>query len=518
MVLGLMLPNAALKLLHYQDGLLSGILDVSAAVVLGSATIYTARQIKGLSRIIRPVLFGFSLLLLWQISKSFEFTSLVRGRLGQPWCDIYQHVLESSMLGVGMLLFGGGFFYTIVELLGARDERLEEHQRLVNETAQRARTERALRDNESVFRAITMAANEGIIVVSPSGRVEFWNPRAAYLLGCDEKGVLDIPSWRDLFPPDDYARIQSRLEACKQDGGLAKTTETSLKRRDGAAIDVELSVATVDLEGKPHLLNVFRDITERKRAEQTIARQRMQIINAARLSSLGVMASGVAHEVNNPLAVISVASEQLAREFGNEPVDIHQMERLISSISRNVERIEGIVRGLRQLSRDGARDPFQRVSVSTIVGDTLELCRARFNHHGIALDIRTPVEDTDIECRPAQLSQVLLNLLHNAYDAVENSSSKWVRLEVLNYGDVVEFSVTDSGCGVAPEIAHRLVEPFFTTKAVGRGMGLGLSLTKSIVDAHGGEFHLDETCPNTRFCFRLPRHQPQQPTRKGVFV
>ncbi|HIJ75040.1 MAG TPA: GAF domain-containing protein, partial [Candidatus Hydrogenedentes bacterium] len=246
---------------------------------------------------------------------------------------------------------------------------------------------------------------------------------------------------------------------------------------------------------------------ERKQTEQIIAEQQAKMAASARLSSLGAMASGVAHEINNPLAIISGGSEQLEELVGNGFADPGRIARITATISRNVARIQRIVRGLRNLSRDGASEEFRAASLRNVLEDTLEVCRARFEARDIALDVCEIPPELALECRSVQLSQALLNLLNNAHDAVENLEQKWVRVAFDDSDDSVELSVTDSGQGLPAKLADRIFEPFFTTKPVPKGTGLGLSIAKGIIEAHQGELTLDADSANTRFVVRLPKRQ-----------
>jgi C4-dicarboxylate-specific signal transduction histidine kinase len=172
-------------------------------------------------------------------------------------------------------------------------------------------------------------------------------------------------------------------------------------------------------------------------------------------------------------------------------------------IGNTVKRIGKIVKGLRSFSRSGENDPFVSTAVEQIVSDTLELCKERFRSQGIALKIG-PIPDKTIECRAVQVSQVLLNLLNNALDAAKKAEESWVELAVKEEGEGIVFAVTDSGRGIPPEIAARMMDPFFTTKDVGEGTGLGLSIAKGIVEDHGGSLEYDSGSANTRFRFRIP--------------
>lgn len=119
------------------------------------------------------------------------------------------------------------------------------------------------------------------------------------------------------------------------------------------------------------------------------------------------------------------------------------------------------------------------------------------------LDLKD-IEGLKIEGRPAQLSQVILNLISNAVDAIMHQPEKWVELKITLQNEMIIFSVTDSGNGIPKEVAEKIMQPFFTTKEIGKGTGLGLSISKGIVEDHQGKFYYDENCKNTRFCVEIP--------------
>jgi len=247
---------------------------------------------------------------------------------------------------------------------------------------------------------------------------------------------------------------------------------------------------------------------ERKRAERTIAEQRLTMASSARLSSLGVLASGVAHEINNPLAVISIGTEQLGKLIQEPNPDRALVLSTAAKVRHNVTRIERIIRGLRNLSRDGSNDPTSQKQVLGIIEESLDLCQSRFRAHGIEIVVGDVADDLWIECRPPLLSQVFMNLMNNAYDAGERLPEKWVHIDVEDGGDTIALSVTDSGNGIPVELRDKILDPFFTTKEFGKGTGLGLSISKAIIESHGGSLRIDTECPNTRFVIELPKHAP----------
>ena len=163
--------------------------------------------------------------------------------------------------------------------------------------------------------------------------------------------------------------------------------------------------------------------------------------------------------------------------------------------------------GLRFFAGDGQKTLPQKIKLSSLILETLSLCRERFTNQGVQLDL--VAEDTyeaiEIECRSVEISQVLLNILNNAYYAIENNKDKWIRINVSETEDQVEISITDSGEGISKEIQEKIMQPFFTTKEIGKGTGLGLSISKGIIDQHNGKLYLDTASANTRFVLCLPK-------------
>ncbi len=235
-------------------------------------------------------------------------------------------------------------------------------------------------------------------------------------------------------------------------------------------------------------------------ADARLVQARARAAHAAQLASLGEMASGIAHEIRNPLAAIHLAATEVAAP----PGQTEQVAQLGQRIQRIVMRASSIIETLRSLARDASNDPFVTTPVKRIVSDTLELCSKRIAEKGIELTVNPIPDGLQVECRPVQLSQVLMNLLTNAYDAVGGTADAWVRVDATSDGTHLEMAVTNSGDAIREDLRQRIFEPFFTTKSADRGTGLGLSLCTSIVAAHRGTIALDASSANTRFVVRVP--------------
>ncbi|OYZ24064.1 MAG: hypothetical protein B7Y39_02380 [Bdellovibrio sp. 28-41-41] len=248
------------------------------------------------------------------------------------------------------------------------------------------------------------------------------------------------------------------------------------------------------------------DFTSTRDTEMKLKEAHYLALQSAQMATLGEMASGVAHEINNPLAIVQGKARQIDRAIQNENIDVDKIRTDIQKILSTTDRIVKIVKGLRSFSRDSTKDPFDRVWVSSIINEVLDLSSERFKNHGVELRLNL-IEDARIQCRGAQIGQVLMNLLSNGHDAVMDGiepENKWVLIESKKVGDQIVISVMDSGKGIPDEVAKKMMQPFFTTKGVGKGTGLGLSISKGIVEEHLGSLRYDAQSAQTCFVVELP--------------
>lgn len=285
------------------------------------------------------------------------------------------------------------------------------------------------------------------------------------------------------------------------------TTEVSLDKDGGPrwALMVQQKVYN-EATKQNDILAICLDIQPLKDAESQLNEQKIKAQYSAKMATLGEMASGIAHEINNPLAIIKGYSEELLDSLrSDEDSDKVQRLKAAERIGITTERIARIVRSLRFLARDGAKDPIVATSLKSTIDDTLDLCGENLHTKEIELFVTAIPEDLKIRCRGTEIAQVLLTLINNSRDAIENNKNRWIRIDYFIRDSFVEIAVVDSGTGIPAEIREKLFQPFFTTKQVGRGQGLSLSIARSIVDQHGGELFIDEKSLNTRFVVRLPK-------------
>jgi two-component system, LuxR family, sensor histidine kinase DctS len=252
------------------------------------------------------------------------------------------------------------------------------------------------------------------------------------------------------------------------------------------------------------IATVAIDLREKRRLEGEIERQRLQFINNSKMSALGEMASGMAHEINNPLAILKGNISVLRLEANAEKLAKDSIIRFLDKQDRTVDRIAQIITGLRSFSRDHSQSEFQSFSIQEMILQTLTFCEARFQNNGVEFKHELPERGLKVRGRETQLSQAILNLLNNAFDAVAGTPGAWIKLAINTEGARIRLSLKNSGPLISSELRDRIMEPFFTTKEVGKGMGLGLSISKGIVEMHGGRLYLDSEATETTFVIELP--------------
>jgi hypothetical protein len=367
-----------------------------------------------------------------------------------------------------------------------------ENARLYRSLAAKAEQYERLKEfSENIVESI----NVGILAADLDDRVESWNSQIERLTGLKREQVLGR-RLSEFFPPE----IAMHFDAFKSSGDVHQLYKIRLASLGGGEetrpeSTVNLAIAPLVAKEGARIgrLIIFDDVTEREELER-------RLIQADKLSSIGLLAAGVAHEVNTPLAVISSYAQMLAKQVQGD----EQKSKLLDKIARQTFRASEIVNSLLNFSRTGST-AFEDLDVNKVIRETLVLLEHQIEKTGIRVEVNLKDPLPPIRGNAGKLQQVFLNLFLNARDAMNdmtNGDARVLAVESRNGGAGVVVEIRDNGPGIPREHLSRIFDPFFTTKGTKKGTGLGLSVTYGIVEEHGGMIVAD-SAPGQGAIFRL---------------
>ena len=373
------------------------------------------------------------------------------------------------------------------------------------ETARRRRVgaERLVRAEEA-FEALIASSPDAVYVVSED-LIVYSNRRFLSYLGYDSQDDLLGHQQRDVVHSDDLPQLRSEQRRYLSRGEPTVPTEIRFRRRDSTIVTGETVAVPLDFGGRPATLRMVRDVSDRKAMQA-------QLLLADRMASVGTLAAGVAHELNNPLAYV-VTNLVLTREVLEQPPTAQRLAEARQQLEEAVDgahRLQAIVGDLKTFSRDDDRPT--SVDPTRVVESAVAIAWNELRHRAQLHRELGPIPKVRIN--EGRLSQVVLNLLINAAHAMDEGTVSQNEIHVSTRTDAAGWAVIevrDNGCGIASDMLTRIFDPFFTTKPMQRGTGLGLSICRNIVTTAGGaidvESQIDE---GSRFRVRLPPFEGEE--------
>jgi two-component system sensor kinase FixL len=365
---------------------------------------------------------------------------------------------------------------------------------------------------ETRLGALLDAAVDAIILIDERGLITRFNLAAERMFGYAEAEVVGRNV--SMLMPEPYRGQHDgyihRYASTGERRIIGIGREVEAQRKDGSTFPIELSVGEFMttgelLPGGQHgFVGFIRDLTERRAQTREAEDLRARLAHVGRVGTLGEMVSGIAHEVNQPLTAISNYAAACRRMVQAGTASGEELAGTLDKIGKQAERAGQVIRGLRALvrRRDEQREP---LDLNRLIRDVIKLVDFEVRQAGYTVDLALAEELPQTLGDPVQIQQVVLNLIRNGLDAMlEQARGDTIRVETGVTDGKVEIRVTDSGPGLPPKAQERLFEPFFTTKP--QGIGLGLSICKSIILAHRGEL-TGESVPEggARFRVRLPK-------------
>jgi two-component system sensor kinase FixL len=355
--------------------------------------------------------------------------------------------------------------------------------------------------------ALLDAAVDAVIVIDAHGRIETFNRAAEQMFGFTAAGMLGKNV--SLLMPEPHRSAHDgylrRYLGTGQARIIGYGREVEAQRQDGTVFPVSLAVGRVAGADPPRFVGFIRDISERVAAERAAAQAQQRLTHVARLSTMGEMAAGLAHEINQPLAAITTYAQACQRllERSEQP-DLTDIRESLAQISRQALRAGEVIRRLRAFvtNREVRKEP---IGCNRLIEDLVTLARPDLRAHDVQLNLEVEPDLPEIMADAIQLQQVLINLIRNAIDSTlqNGTERREIALRAVTAPNGVEISVHDHGAGVEPGALAKLFNPFFTTKP--QGTGLGLAISRTIVGAHGGKLtYRDEPGGGACFYFTLP--------------
>ncbi|GJM43375.1 MAG: hypothetical protein DHS20C21_02170 [Gemmatimonadota bacterium] len=366
---------------------------------------------------------------------------------------------------------------------------------------------------EARLSAILAATVDAIVAIDERGRIDVFSAAAERMFGWKAREMVGQNVNR--LMPNPYRPAHDGFLETYLRTGIPKVIGIGRRavavRRNGEEFPVELTVGEIASYGEGRrFVGLIRDITETLRIEEEAKELRDRLTRVGRVSTLGEMVAGIAHEINQPLTAIASSAQALSHVLKPDRPLTDEHRQIIDEIAEQALRAGDVIDRLRRLARREEAPPAVR-DPNRVVRDVVRLATldARANEVSLELDLQEGLPAVTMD--EVQIQQVVLNLVRNAVDATTASTSVAgaahpvvVRTRAAA-GDRVQFSVTDRGTGVTPEEAEGIFEPFFTTKE--GGMGLGLSISRSIIAAHGGVLdYVVDPDTGTTFRFTLPIH------------
>jgi PAS domain S-box-containing protein len=371
-----------------------------------------------------------------------------------------------------------------------------------------------LQEREARIRRLIESNIIGIVIWNLQGRIIDANQAFLDMVGYGREDIVSGRlRWTELTPAewrDADEQIIPELKA----SGTVQPREKEYFRKDGSRVPILIAPAL--FEWKPDEgVSFVIDMTDRKRAEdklraseQRVLDAQMELAHVNRVSTMGQLATSIAHEVNQPLSGVIANAEACLRWLGRGTPDLDSARRSVKWIIEDGNRASEVIRRVRTLANKTGNEKVP-LNVNDLIGETIALLQRELNNHRVALRTELAAALPAILGDRVQLQQVLINLVMNGLEAMQSVTDRPRDLVIRSHGgedQLVLVAVTDSGAGISAENAERLFNAFFTTKS--SGMGMGLSICRSIIEAHGGRMSAANNAgPGARFEFTLPLYQ-----------
>jgi two-component system, NtrC family, sensor kinase len=360
-----------------------------------------------------------------------------------------------------------------------------------------------LRKSEQMYKTIVENSNDLITLSLPDGTISYLSPACFSVLGHISKNLLNT-NLTSIIHHEDLQKFEDIFE-----NSLTLSRNNSIEYRiiseDGKTKWISHSWSIIIDEKMPKLIvSIIRDITNQKELQKQKDEMQKQIFQTSKLASIGELAAGVAHEINNPLTILNGYTE-IIEDYLKEHRIYEPLEKTFSMINNSSERISEIVNGLKTFARADSNS-LEEIDIMQVIESSVTLVHNIYEKKGIKIEINSNAADSTVSGSRGKFQQVLMNMFSNSKDAMKTQKEPKIVVTTSNPDSkTIIVEISDNGCGIPESILDKIFDPFFTTKDIGVGTGLGLGISHDIIDQMGGYIKVSSAVNiGTSFYIYLP--------------
>ncbi|MDJ0990568.1 MAG: ATP-binding protein [Desulfobacterales bacterium] len=378
---------------------------------------------------------------------------------------------------------------------------------LDSEKSSQASLEDRLRHSYAFLKNLILSSVDGVMAADRKGKILIFNDAAAEISGYSVDEALKTLNIRDVYPEDGAYEVMRKLRNDNFGGqGKLQSCQVDVLRKDGQRIPISLNAAIVYENGdEVATVGFFHDLRETLQIQKELEQTQVQLLQAEKMASLGKLAAGVAHQINNPLGGIILFAGLMLEEYDLEEAAREDLNRIL----RDAERCKDTVKELLEFARQ-TRHEMRPLDINEAIVRTLFLLENQTLFQNI--EIMRQLDDgiPPVRGDSQQLNHLFMNIILNAVQAMQGSGKLTVSTKRGPNGKRAHIAIADTGPGIPPDVMPQIFDPFFTTKEEGEGTGIGLSLVYGIVENHGGTIRAVNREPNgTCFFIELPLSTPE---------
>ena len=370
---------------------------------------------------------------------------------------------------------------------------------------ERKRAEEARRYSEEQYRTVVETATDAVVSIDEDSKILFVNPATTKIFGYDTSELIGRPLM--MLMPESLSKLHEagfrRYLATGERHLNWQGAELTALRKNGQEFPVEVSFGEMISNGHKVFTGFIRDISEKKRAEEALQEAQDKLAHVTRTQAMGELAAAIAHEVNQPLTAIVTNANFSLRQLKGSTANLDELRTAITEIVNDATRASAVISRIRGLLVKGSPRRTE-LDINEIIQEVITLLRNELTRNRVSLRADLAANLPRVSGDPVQLQQVLINLIVNAIEAMRASTERPRKLLIRSArnADGILVQVQDSGPGIKPELVDGIFEPFFTTKA--EGIGMGLAISRSIIESHGGHLSLVPVSQGALLQFTLP--------------